>query len=189
MKEEYITVSEFAELAGVSVQAVYKRYSTEFKVINGKKMLKKSALAEFGLNQNLNQVESGLKADEALLRTVSMLEKELEVKNRQIESLTNLLDQQQKLQAMGIAAGAEKARIEEKEAPAEQQSMTREEERAEFKRLMALMPKAPGLFGASPKDIAEWEDAQEKVISQMTEQEKKSIVKWGFKKGFRYIWS
>lgn len=188
MKDEYITVSEFAELAGVSVQAVYKRYSTEFKVINGKKMLKKSALAEFGLNQNLNQVESGLKADEALLRTVSMLEKELEVKNRQIESLTNLLDQQQKLQAIGMRAHPQKE-LEEKEAPAEQQSMTREEERAEFKRLMALMPKAPGLFGASPKDIAEWEDAQEKVISQMTEQEKKIILKWGFKKGFRYIWS
>ena len=42
--------------------------------------------------------------------SIAMLEKELEAKNRQIESLTNLLDQQQKLQAMGIATGAEKAR-------------------------------------------------------------------------------
>lgn len=47
---EFLTVQEFAELAGVSVQSIYKRLNNSlnpyYQLVEGRKMLKRSALFE-----------------------------------------------------------------------------------------------------------------------------------------------
>lgn len=125
MEEEYISISEFAKRAGVSPQAIYKRLSTdlstEFKLVDNRKMLKTSALERFGLNQVDNQVEKVVNQVESpnetivmLQKTISLLEtqaetlqQQLSLKDKQIEELNErlkeshvLIDQQQKLQAV-----------------------------------------------------------------------------------------
>lgn len=131
MKDEYISISEFAKRAGVSVQAVYKRLDKDFKpwlkVENGRKALNIKALEIFKGEKNSTEVES----IEAILRMVSMLEKELEIKNeqirsrdRQIEDLSErlreshlLLNQQQHLHAADLL----ETKIEEQEQPPKEQ--------------------------------------------------------------------
>ncbi|WP_031476620.1 hypothetical protein [Agathobaculum desmolans] len=54
-QDELLTVQEFAEKAGISVQAVYKRLNNSLnsyvKLVNGRKMLRVSALYEvYGVN-------------------------------------------------------------------------------------------------------------------------------------------
>jgi DNA-binding transcriptional MerR regulator len=116
MKEEYISISEFAKRAGVSVQAVYKRLDKDIqpwlKELNGKKVLNIKALEVFKGEKTSTEVES----TEALMRMVSMLEKELEIKNEQIREQSRqiselhdrlkesylLIDHQQKLTAAGL---------------------------------------------------------------------------------------
>lgn len=116
MKEEYISISEFAKRAGVSVQAVYKRLDKDIqpwlKELNGKKVLNIKALEVFKGEKTSTEVES----TEALMRMVSMLEKELEIKNEQIREQSRqiselhdrlkesylLIDHQQKITAAGL---------------------------------------------------------------------------------------
>lgn len=116
MNEEYISIAEFAEKAGVSVQAVYKRLDKDIqpwlKELNGKKVLNIKALEVFKGEKTSTEVES----TEALMRMVSMLEKELEIKNEQIREQSRqiselhdrlkesylLIDHQQKLTAAGL---------------------------------------------------------------------------------------
>lgn len=129
MEEEYISISEFAKRAGVSPQAIYKRLSTdlstEFKLVDNRKMLKTSALERFGLNQVDNQFNNQVEKVETpkevqnetimmLQKTISLLEtqaetlqQQLSLKDKQIEELNErlkeshvLIDQQQKLQAV-----------------------------------------------------------------------------------------
>lgn len=98
MNDEYISIAEFAKRAGVSVQAIYKRLSTdlstEFKLVENKKMLKTKALEKFGLNQVENQVEkveNQVETINLLKKTIDLLEKELSLKNKEIEELHNRL--------------------------------------------------------------------------------------------------
>lgn len=116
MKEEYISISEFAKRAGVSKQAVYKRLSTdlstELKEVENQKMLKVSALSRFGVNQveqPFNQVEQPV--DTLSQGIIDLLREELEAKNKQIEAkdkqieqMQLLLDQQQQLHAASLKA-------------------------------------------------------------------------------------
>ena len=124
---------------------------------------------------------------------IDLLREQLREKDRQRADLSKALDQQQQLSAM------QEKRIlllEEKppaEAPAEEpkeerRKLTKEEESREYMRLCQLMPKNPG-FWSDSKTIAEWEDAQDEALSQMEEWEKELLIKRGFKKGFRYLWS
>ena len=94
MKDEYISVSEFAKRAGVSPQAIYKRLSTdlstELKVVDNQKMLKISALSRFGLNlvdnQVVNQPQGKTNQNGALEQGVlDLLRAELEAKNQQLQ--------------------------------------------------------------------------------------------------------
>lgn len=105
MNEEYISIKEFAELAGVSVQAVYKRLNNQLnpyiKLVENRKMLKKSALYEvYGIkveqpiqpNHSTNSTEYSTKVESVetvklLQKTVEILENELKIKNQQIETL------------------------------------------------------------------------------------------------------
>ena len=98
MKDEYISISEFARRAGVSPQAIYKRLSTdlstELKVVDNQKMLKISALSRFGLNLVDNQVDNQVvnlaqgsnEQNDTLERGIlELLRAELEAKNHQLE--------------------------------------------------------------------------------------------------------
>lgn len=104
MKNEYISVSEFARRAGVSKQAIYKRLSTDLstyiKMIDGRKMLKSSALEHFKSRQEDNQTANQVETINLLKKTIDMLEKELAAKDRQIEALQQMVDQEQKLHAV-----------------------------------------------------------------------------------------
>ena len=95
MAKEYISIKEFAELAGVSQQAIYKQLNnklkTYLKVVDSKKMLDKSALELFKKQENSSTVEQQL---------INMLQTELNQKNEQIANLQKLLDQEQQLHAM-----------------------------------------------------------------------------------------
>ena len=98
--KEYISIKEFAELAGVSQQAIYKQLNnklkTYLKVVDNKKMLEKSALSMFLKEEKSTGVEQQL---------INMLQTELNEKNKQIAELQKLLDQAQRLHA------AEKQRV------------------------------------------------------------------------------
>lgn len=105
MNDEYISIKEFAELAGISVQAVYKRLNNQLnpyiKLVENRKMLKKSALYEvYGIEveqpiqpkhstkHSTNSTNSTkVETVKLLQKTVDLLENELKIKNQQIETL------------------------------------------------------------------------------------------------------
>lgn len=95
MSDEYISIKEFAELAGISVQAVYKRLNNQLnsyvKLVENRKMLKKSALYEvYGIEvEQPIQPKHSTKVEtvKLLQKTVDLLENELKIKNQQIEIL------------------------------------------------------------------------------------------------------
>ena len=95
MEKEYLSIKDFSKLAGVSQQAIYKQLNnklkTYLKVIDGKKMLDKSALELFEKKENSTTVEQQL---------INMLQTELNKKNEQIAELQKLLDQSQQLNAI-----------------------------------------------------------------------------------------
>lgn len=123
--QEYISIAEFAERAGVSKQAVYQRLNKSLKTyvkdVDGKKSINIRALEDlYGIDacSSLEQdiqgefkgVEQGIdqvKEDQLINKLVETLQEELKNKEQQInekdiqiKELHNLLDQQQKLTAM-----------------------------------------------------------------------------------------
>lgn len=113
--KEYLSIKEFAELAGVSQQAIYKQLNNKLKKylkeVDGKKTLEKSALELFKKQENSSTVEQQL---------INMLQTELNQKNEQIAQLQKLLDQEQQLHAMAqqkLALLEEKNQEPEVEAP------------------------------------------------------------------------
>lgn len=98
-QDELLTIAEFAELAGVSRQSIYKQMSTRLskycKLVDNRKMIEYRALAEvFGMSveqpcqpKNDNSVNSDVNPNEPLEAVIEMLRNELEVKNRQIMTL------------------------------------------------------------------------------------------------------
>lgn len=114
MKDEYISVKEFAKRAGVSVQSLYKRLNglnnplnQYIKLVDNQKMLNISALEEiYGIEveqpiqPNHSTSESINEAViDTLLKQTEMLKKELEIKNIQIKELNERLSESQKLLA------------------------------------------------------------------------------------------
>lgn len=99
-QKEFLTIKEFAEVAGVSSQSVYKRLNSTLKpylsIKNGKKYLNIKALDFYNntddkdsfLNEN-NQPATNNN------QLVQLLKDELEAKNKQIEKLQSLLEQSQ----------------------------------------------------------------------------------------------
>ena len=112
-KNEFLSIKDFSELAGVSNQAVYKRLNNKLKkyvnVENGKKTINCKALELYQLKENLNveqqieqQLNNGLKT--ALSDTITLLSKQLEEKDKQIaekdkqiSALNDHLQQSQRL--------------------------------------------------------------------------------------------
>ena len=182
MKDEYIIVAEFAKEAGISVQAVYKRFKPKFKQVEGKKMLKKSLLAEFGLNQNLNQVDNNLNQSDNS-KMLDFLMKQLEEKDKQIEKLQESLDHSQQLQAIAqkkIELLEQKK--EEPDSPAEPSAKSAEEEteyidvevrevalREDLQSVLQRMPERP--LTDDFEQIHKFKMAKMKFLSELTDRE------------------
>lgn len=98
---EFITIAEFAERAGVTPQAVYKRLKTDLepfvKVENGVKLINQEALELYRDKQQVKQ-----SAQEAFLQAeVERLAAELEIKQQTINELNNkFVEQNAKLLEM-----------------------------------------------------------------------------------------
>ena len=116
MENQYISIKEFAEVVGMTQQGIYKQLNSKLKeyvtTINGKKMLDKSALDLFEIEDCLETDDKKLNNGEQLLNEVQqqiieLLKSELEQKNEQIKEkdkqiadLLVALSQAQQLQAM-----------------------------------------------------------------------------------------
>lgn len=122
MENQYISVKEFAERAGKSVQAIYKglnnRFNQYVKLVDNQKMIDIRALQEvYGIEVE-QPIQPELTTDSTNETVVEVLfeqlKKELDVKNEQLREKDNqiaalnkrleeshrLLDQSQQLQAM-----------------------------------------------------------------------------------------
>lgn len=119
MKDEYISISEFAKKAGVSHQAIYKRLDKDLQpwlqVANSKKLINIKALELFEVKESATD-STEVATIKLLQKTVEMLEKELSVKNDQIKDQAKqitelsdrlkeshlLIDHQQQLAVAGM---------------------------------------------------------------------------------------
>lgn len=124
-EDQYLSVKEFAQAAGVSVQSVYKRLNQVenslnqyLNLIDGRKMLDIKALkdlygveveqpVEQPLNRNSQPDSTCDTAIKAFNQQLEVLQDQLKSKDQQIEELNQrlkesmqLLDQQQKLTAI-----------------------------------------------------------------------------------------
>lgn len=151
--QEYISIADFAERAGVSKQAVYQRLNKSLKTyvkdVDGKKSINIRALEDLygidacsrleqdiqgefkGVEQGIDQV----KEDQLINKLVETLQEELKSKDEQIrekdlqiKELHNLLDQQQQLTALDRKKIVE---LEDRLANASDQSADQEEETTE----------------------------------------------------------
>lgn len=135
MKDEYLSIAEFAKRAGVTRQAVYKKLTTELSdyvnEVDNKKVISSKALRLFGVepvDSELTHTFTDLatyfdKQLDAFSHLVDVLEddlaanrRELEIKNKQIEDLSRradqsqvLLSQQQQLNAHALLSGSQTA--------------------------------------------------------------------------------
>lgn len=142
-ENQYLSIKDFAQAAGVSVQSVYKRLNQVenslnqyLNLIDGKKMLDIKALkdvygieveqpVEQPLNRNSQPDSTRDTAIKALSQQLEVLQDQIKSKDQQIEELNQrlkesmqLLDQQQKLTAIA----------EQKVMMLEQQSTDQEED-------------------------------------------------------------
>lgn len=106
MEKEYLSIKEFADRANVSQQSIYKRIANKndslypfLKIINRKKYICVSALLSI---YNIDNENPQPKQEDKNI--IEILEKEIESKNKQIETLLNqlteahtLINQQQQL--------------------------------------------------------------------------------------------
>ena len=119
MKTEYLSIKDFAERAGVSQQSLYKRLNklnnqlnNYIKLVDNQKMIDIRALQEvYGveveqpIQPKVEQVEQPIQPNfDSILsqnqQMIDMLKEQLEAKDKQIENLQKLLDQEQQLNAM-----------------------------------------------------------------------------------------
>jgi predicted RNase H-like nuclease (RuvC/YqgF family) len=120
MDKQYLSISEFAEIKGITPQAVYKQLNNKLKdfliEVESKKYIKIEALSESELKEVdklfnnefnnscqefNNQIQPFLeKQIEEKDKQIERLFQQIEEKDRQIENLQNLLSQSQQLQAI-----------------------------------------------------------------------------------------
>ena len=97
LNKDYITISQYAEIKGISKQAAYKKLNNQLKdsliLIDNKKCLKIEVLDEVE-RQELNRVEQPLNRVEQPLNNQfqPLFEKELEEKNKTIDSLLRQIE-------------------------------------------------------------------------------------------------
>lgn len=108
MDNKYFSVSQFAEMANVTRQAVYRRIDKDLKEFvveeNGVKKISVNALQLFNSaseqkeiisNENVDIMPIVSKIDEGL-KIVQVVDKTLHNKDKQIESLLKIIDDMQK---------------------------------------------------------------------------------------------
>ena len=120
MEKQYLSISEFAEIKGITPQAVYKQLNNKLKdfliEVESKKYIKIEALSESELKKvdKLFDNDFNNNSQEFNNHFQPFFEKQIEEKDKQIESLfemiaekdkqianlQNLLNQSQQLQAM-----------------------------------------------------------------------------------------
>jgi predicted RNase H-like nuclease (RuvC/YqgF family) len=102
MTTEYLSIKDFAAKVGVSQQAIYKQLNNKLKpylkVVENKKYLHISALDEYTKTENNSTVEQQLL--NVLQADLKVLHEQISEKDKQIENLQRLLDQEQHLNAM-----------------------------------------------------------------------------------------
>ncbi len=109
-KKRYVSISEFARMAGVSRQAIYARLDGDLsgfcKIVNRKRLISTAALALFDVkdvvNEGVNDFTFKEEGIETLKSLAEALKKELDAKNGQIEAQLRLIDQQQRLHGLAI---------------------------------------------------------------------------------------
>lgn len=105
MKREYVTVAEFADRAGISRQAVYKKLNNQLskyvKMVDSKKMLNIQALEDiYGIDvdKKVELVEQPIQPIVNLLKeNMELLKEQLVEKDKQIDYLNQRLAENQKL--------------------------------------------------------------------------------------------
>lgn len=120
MERQYLSISEFAEIKGITPQAVYKQLNNKLKdfliEVESKKYIKIEALSESELKKvdklfdndfNNNSQEFNNHFQPFFEKQIEEKDKQIEKlfemiaeKDKQIENLQNLLSQSQHLQAM-----------------------------------------------------------------------------------------
>lgn len=140
MKDEYISVSEFARRAGVTKQSVYQRIQGRLKKyvkdLNGQKVIHIKALNEVygvdleqGLEQGLEQdLNKGSQEKNVIeMAVIDMLRAELETKNQQLQekdkqiaSLTAALENT--TQALNVAQALHAGTMQQQLSPGSDQS-------------------------------------------------------------------
>lgn len=192
MKEEYISIAEFAERAGVNRSYIYKLLSTKLSTyclqVDKQKKLNIKALELFDVDQvdslvDKKETDGDTLKDliEILQEQQKVLKQELDIKNEQIRDLSQsnrqqlqLIDQQQKLQAM-----AEAKRLEMKPEKTEESLLNRSKFSTEAEYLQFLCRLVPriGLFSTRAD-----KEELERVLELMSEDERKLIYR---KKAYR----
>ena len=97
-QKEWYTIKEFAEVAGVSPQSVYKRLNGVLEpylsIRNGKKYLNIKALSLYEEENNIDtKLNKNNQQSTENNQLIQLLKNELEAKNKQIDELHKLLEQ------------------------------------------------------------------------------------------------
>lgn len=101
-QKEYLTIKEFADIAGVSKQAVYQRLTGALKpyvsVKDGVKYLNIRALELYKGDDAVKKLKKNNQEESNSVQVdlmVELLKRELDEKNKQIDELYKLLEQSQ----------------------------------------------------------------------------------------------
>ena len=101
--QHLLTISQFAEFQGITPQAVYKQLNNKLKdcliEVEGQKYIDIDKFEEIHHNQ-IKQPFNNKFNEVGNQSLIPLLEKQIEEKDRQIETLQNLLNQSQQLQAI-----------------------------------------------------------------------------------------
>ena len=125
-QDQYLSVKEFAQAAGVSVQAVYKRLSKNLKPfvneVEGRKVIDKRALKEvYGKDQEDQEEKVDNDLINVLLNQINLLTNELNQKNSEINELHRLLENEQKLRLVDKSVSEPEEPDQERKVDQEQQ--------------------------------------------------------------------
>lgn len=91
MIDEYISIQEFANLAGITRQTVYNKLDTDLtefvKVVNNRKRISRAALKQFGIDEVDNNVKDDFTDFTDVVKgVIKTLQQELSDKTEQLES-------------------------------------------------------------------------------------------------------
>lgn len=184
MKDNYLTVKEFAEAAGVSVQRIYQRLDTNLKpfikTLNGKKMLSVEGLELFEI-KDLNEKQSSLDGNsvkdlENIKDRYEAITMEYTLLDERFKAIVKELENSEKIIA---ELKADKNKLNDRLDKAE---ADRTELIASNKELTIALKAAQALHGMDKQQAAIEIKAEPNTVSpipsetqQTTEQEKKSL--------------